>query len=65
MTSRVEKLVPVSNVALIESLERRAAGDYQVEWDFRHPPRVRLFNVSQRLTRINIKRAARRRPAFF
>lgn len=64
MTCRVEKLVPMSNVTLIESLERGTAGDYQVEWDFRHPPRVRLFTLSHRLTRIIIRRAARR-PAFF
>lgn len=64
MTSRVEKLVPVSNVALIESLERGTAGDYEVEWDFRDPPRVRFFKVSHGLTRIIIRRAARR-PAFF
>ena len=64
MTSRVEKLVPVSDVALIESLERGTACDHQVERDLRHPPRVRLFNVSHRLTRIIIWRAGRR-PAFF
>jgi len=64
MASRVEKLMPVADVALVKGFERRAARDYQMERDLRYASCVGFFHVSTRRIRFNIWRAGRR-PAFF
>ena len=64
MARRVEKLVPVPDISMVEGLERRAGGKYQVERDFWDLSSIRLFNVSNRRIGIIIWRAGRR-PAFF
>ena len=64
MARRVEKLVPVPDIALVESFEGRAGGKYQVKRDFWDWSCVGFFNVSNRCVRFIIWHAGRR-PAFF
>jgi hypothetical protein len=43
LAGRIEKLMPVSDIALVESLEGRAGRNHQVERDFWQTSRVWSF----------------------
>jgi hypothetical protein len=64
MACRVEKLVPVADIALVEGLERRAACNHQMERNLWHTSCVRFFHVSHRRIRFSIWRVGCR-PASF
>jgi len=64
VAGRIEKLMPVSDIALVKSFEGRAGGNHQMERELRQTSRVCSFQVCSGRPSILIWRAAGR-PAFF
>lgn len=63
MAGRIEKLMPVADIALVERFERWAARDHQMEGDLWYASCVRFFHLSNRRISFNVWSAGHR-PAF-